>query len=71
MKIAVLDYSAGTVDIISVPHDVIATYGGVEDYLMECCDYNLDEISWMEMRQAKVLYLDSSDIKRDETENNN
>lgn len=46
-KIAVLDYSCGSVDIIEVDDNTIAAYGGVEAYLQKHCNYNLDEISWM------------------------
>lgn len=46
MKIAVLDYDELDVDIITVSEETIDKYGGVEDFLAEHCQYDLDNISW-------------------------
>lgn len=55
-KIAVLDYNTATVDIITVSENEIAKYGGVETYLTEHCNYNLDEISYMDCVQSVDNY---------------
>lgn len=62
MKIAVLNYENGAVDIIDVPNPVILAYGGCENYLIEHCKYDMDEINWMEVKQEEVNYLNHVDI---------
>ena len=47
VHIAVLDYGIGEVDMITATQGDIDDHGGVEGYLIEHCNYNTDEISWM------------------------
>lgn len=49
MQIAVLDYSVGDVDIITINDSLIEEKyeGSVEQFLIEYCGYNPDCISYM------------------------
>lgn len=49
-RIAVLAYSSGEVDIIDVPKEIIdnAWHGDVERYLMDHCQYDMDNIHFMQ-----------------------
>ena len=49
MKIAVLNYSTGDVDIFEVPKEE-----DVERYLAEEKGYNLDNIFWMEAKCINI-----------------
>lgn len=52
-KIAVLDYSDPSVDIIEVNNKMLQRFGDIENYLTGHCGYNPDEISWMDATNAK------------------
>lgn len=47
MKIIVLDFGCNSVDVITVAPEVVNKYGDEENYLIEHCGYNLDNIQWM------------------------
>jgi len=49
MKIAVLDYSSGCVDIFEVPEGE-----HIERYLTEEKGYNMDNIYWMEAKSINI-----------------
>lgn len=49
MKVAVLDYSSGCVDIFEVPKGE-----NIEWYLIEEKGYNLDNIHWMEVKCINI-----------------
>lgn len=60
MQIAVLCYDSSEVDIIDVcienDNDII------ENWLIEHCQYNLDQISWMNASSIKVNNLTPEDF---------
>ncbi|MBQ4394339.1 MAG: hypothetical protein II825_03480 [Paludibacteraceae bacterium] len=60
MQIAVLCYDSSEVDIIDVcienDNDII------ENWLIEHCQYNLDQISWMSASSIKVNNLTPEDF---------
>lgn len=49
MKVAVLDYSTGNVDILEI-HDGIH----IEWYLKEQIGYNLNNVHWMEVKAINI-----------------
>lgn len=49
MKVAVLDYSSGCVDIFEVPKGE-----HIEWYLSEEKGYNIDNIEWMEVEAINI-----------------
>lgn len=49
MKIAVLDYAGGSVDIFEIPEGE-----HIEWYLTEEKGYNLEEIHWMEVKCINI-----------------
>lgn len=49
MKIAVLDYASGSVDIFEVPEEE-----NIEWYLTEEKGYNLDNIHWLEAKCINI-----------------
>lgn len=49
MKIAVLDYASGSVDIFEVPDGE-----HIECYLTEEKGYRMDEIHWMEVKSINI-----------------
>ena len=49
MKIAVLDYASGSVDIFEVPEGE-----NIEWYLTEEKGYRLDDIYWMEAKAINI-----------------
>ena len=53
MQIAVLCYDSSEVDIIDVC---------IENWLIEHCQYNLDQISWMNASSIKVNNLTPEDF---------
>lgn len=50
MKIAVLDYSTGCVDLFEVPKKD----EHIEWYLTEVKGYNIDNIEWMEVKAINI-----------------
>jgi len=51
MKIAVLDYTSGSVDVFEVDEGM---EGCVEYFLTEEKGYNLDNIHWMEVKAINI-----------------
>ena len=49
MKIAVLDYAGGSVDIFEVPDNEPVVW-----YLTEEKGYNMDHIHWMEVKTINI-----------------
>ena len=60
-RIAVMSYNTGDIDIITLDTEM-ATTEEVKDYLQENCNYNLDEIYWMEFDKGKISFLTSADF---------
>lgn len=54
-KIAVLDYSDPSVDIIDVNNKMLRRFNNdIERYLTDHCGYNPDNINWMDATKAKL-----------------
>ena len=53
MKLAVLDYNCGDVDIIDNVPDMTDN-DEIENYLIDRLNYNLDEINWMDLTKGRV-----------------
>lgn len=77
MKIAVLDYGAGSVDIINVDADFINInyHNDIELFLSFWCGYDINNIEWIADERLRIfpdLTLDSfagdDDIKSNNTE---
>lgn len=60
-KIAVMSYNTGEIDIITLDKR-IKTNERIEKYLDSHCNYNLDEIYWMEFDKGKINFLTSADF---------
>ncbi len=60
-RIAVMSYNTGDIDIITLDKEMETTEE-VKDYLQENCNYNLDEIYWMEFDKGKISFLTSADF---------
>lgn len=60
-RIAVMSYNTGDIDIITLDEEMETTEE-VKDYLQENCNYNLDEIYWMEFDKGKISFLTSDDF---------
>lgn len=60
-RIAVMSYNTGDIDIITLDEEMETTEE-VKDYLQENCNYNLDEIYWMEFDKGKISFLTSADF---------
>lgn len=60
-RIAVMSYNTGDIDIITLDEEMV-TIEEVKDYLQEHCNYNLDEIYWMEFDKGKISFLTSDDF---------
>jgi coenzyme F420-reducing hydrogenase beta subunit len=60
-RIAVMSYNTGDIDIITLDEEMKTTEE-VKDYLQENCNYNLDEIYWMEFDKGKISFLTSDDF---------
>lgn len=60
MQIAVLCYDSSEVDIIDVC--IENDYDIIENWLIEHCQYNLDQISWMSASSIKVNNLTPEDF---------
>lgn len=56
MKIAVLNYDNGSVDIINVENDFIKInyHEDVEEFLYSWCDYDTDNIEWIADEKLKI-----------------
>lgn len=60
MKIAVLDFSCGELDIIDkVPQ--MESSDDIEEYLSERLNYNPDKIQWMDLSKGRVNFLTPDD----------
>lgn len=60
-RIAVMSYNTGDIDIITLDKEM-ETIEEVETYLQEDCNYNMDEIYWMEFDRGKISFLTSADF---------
>ena len=56
-----MSYNTGDIDIITLDKEMETTEE-VKDYLQENCNYNLDEIYWMEFDKGKISFLTSADF---------
>ncbi|MCD7939382.1 MAG: hypothetical protein LUH50_04515 [Bacteroides intestinalis] len=60
-RIAVMSYNTGDIDIITLDKEMETTEE-VKTYLQEDCNYNMDEIYWMEFDRGKISFLTSADF---------
>ncbi|WP_373156899.1 hypothetical protein [Bacteroides cellulosilyticus] len=60
-RIAVMSYNTGDIDIITLDKEMETTEE-VKNYLQEDCNYNMDEIYWMEFDSGKISFLTSADF---------
>jgi|GEM_PF-4817962 len=47
MKIIILNYNTGNIDIYTIPEENNTDYEDIEDWFFRTHDYNLSEIHWM------------------------
>lgn len=62
-KIAVMSYNTEEIDIITLDYG-LKTNEDVEKHLQNYCNYNLDEIHWMEFDKGKVNFLTNTDFEQ-------
>lgn len=61
-RIAVMSYNTGDIDIITLEHEVESSEE-VINILQDDCNYNMDEIYWMEFDKGNISFLTIADFK--------
>jgi len=58
MKVIVLNFESGEVDILSIPEDVLE-YMDVEEYIEDEMKYSLSNCEWMSVKSSvKINFID-------------